>query len=62
MWQYTDGTAGPDKYGKIVPGIGKCDRDLFNGDVTGLCKLWNVKPDTIAAAQKPLEDYTEDEA
>jgi lysozyme len=37
MWQYTDqGT---------VPGVeGDCDRDRFNGDETGLRRLWGVEP------------------
>lgn len=38
MWQYTDGMINPDPQG--VPGIGKCDRDRFNGDEAGLRRLW----------------------
>jgi lysozyme len=38
MWQYTDGQAGPPPHS--VSGIGNCDRDLFNGPMEGLQKLW----------------------
>ena len=38
LWQYTDGGLGPDP--QDVPGIGRCDRDKFNGDAAGLAKLW----------------------
>ena len=38
LWQYTDGNIGPEPH--QVPGIGRCDRDKFNGDVEGLKKLW----------------------
>ncbi len=41
LWQYTDGSAGPQPH--RVPGIGRCDRDKFNGDETGLRQLWNVE-------------------
>jgi lysozyme len=40
MWQYTDGALGPPPYD--VPGIGRCDRDKFNGDLNRLKKLWGV--------------------
>jgi len=40
MWQYTDGAAGPQPH--EVPGIGRCDRDQFNGDMDALNKLWGV--------------------
>jgi lysozyme len=40
MWQYTDGGLGPEPHD--VPGIGRCDRDQFNGPLGGLQKLWNV--------------------
>ena len=39
LWQYTDGAAGPDP--KPVPGIGRCDRDKFNGTPDELLKFWN---------------------
>lgn len=32
MWQYTDGGQ--------IPGIGRCDRNMFNGDIDALNKLW----------------------
>lgn len=38
MWQYTDGGMGPEPHD--VPGIGRCDRDRFNGPLTGLKRLW----------------------
>jgi lysozyme len=38
MWQYTDGALGPEPH--TVQGVGRCDRDRFNGDETGLRKLW----------------------
>jgi lysozyme len=40
MWQYTDGALGPPPH--EVPGIGRCDRDQFNGDMNALNKLWGV--------------------
>jgi lysozyme len=38
MWQYTDGAAGPPPH--EVPGIGLCDRDVFNGSLQSLQSLW----------------------
>ena len=40
FWQYTDGNVGPQPHS--VDGIGKCDRDRFNGSVENLKKLWGV--------------------
>jgi lysozyme len=40
FWQYTDGNAGDQPH--QVPGIGRCDRDKFNGDIDGLKRLWGV--------------------
>jgi lysozyme len=40
LWQYTDGNAGLQPH--QVPGIGRCDRDKFNGDEAGLRRLWGV--------------------
>ncbi|HLG12986.1 MAG TPA: glycoside hydrolase family 25 protein [Blastocatellia bacterium] len=40
LWQYTDGSVGPEPHS--VPGIGNCDRDKFNGDLDGLKRLWGV--------------------
>ena len=40
LWQYTDGNAGDQPH--QVPGIGRCDRDKFNGDEAGLQRLWGV--------------------
>ena len=38
MWQYTDGAIGPEPH--KVAGIGRCDRDRFNGDANQLQQLW----------------------
>lgn len=38
MWQYTDGSFGPEPHS--VNGVGNCDRDQFNGDMAGLTRLW----------------------
>ncbi len=38
MWQYTDGAAGLEPH--RVAGIGRCDRNKFNGPVTSLQRLW----------------------
>jgi lysozyme len=38
MWQYTDGALGPKPH--TVKGIGRCDRDKFNGSEAQLRKLW----------------------
>ncbi|HEY5885329.1 MAG TPA: glycoside hydrolase family 25 protein [Pyrinomonadaceae bacterium] len=38
MWQYTDGTVGPQPH--VVAGIGNCDRDKFNGSEDQLRVLW----------------------
>jgi GH25 family lysozyme M1 (1,4-beta-N-acetylmuramidase) len=38
MWQYTDGGAGPEPHS--VAGIGRCDRDKFNGSAASLRRLW----------------------
>jgi lysozyme len=38
LWQYTDGSAGSQPH--QVPGIGRCDRDKFNGDEAALRRLW----------------------
>ena len=39
FWQYTDGTHGPGAM--PVTGIGKCDRDLFNGSKATLVEFWS---------------------
>jgi lysozyme len=38
MWQYTDGGAGPEPH--AIAGIGRCDRDKFNGSAASLRRLW----------------------
>jgi len=42
MWQYTDGGMGPEPH--EVTGIGRCDRDRFNGSLTSLKRLWRAGP------------------
>lgn len=38
LWQYTDGAAGPEPHS--VDGIGRCDRDRFNGSEEQLRAFW----------------------
>ena len=38
LWQYTDGSVGPEPHS--VSGIGNCDRDQFNGNMDELTRLW----------------------
>jgi lysozyme len=40
LWQYTDGSVGPDPHS--VDGVGYCDRDTFNGELDRLHALWGV--------------------
>jgi lysozyme len=40
LWQYTDGAAGQGPYS--VDGIGRCDRDQFNGTEEELRDLWGA--------------------
>ena len=42
MWQYTDGALGPEPHS--VPGIGRCDRDRFNGTEAQLRAHWSPTP------------------
>ncbi len=39
LWQYTDGAAGQEPHS--VAGIGRCDRDMFNGTAEELQSLWD---------------------
>lgn len=39
FWQYTDGAAGPDPH--TVPGIGRCDRDRYQGTTEDLVAFWS---------------------
>jgi hypothetical protein len=48
MWQYTNGALGPEPH--EVAGIGRCDRDKFNGSEAGLRKLWGA----AAIAGRPV--------
>ena len=38
LWQYTDGAAGLQPHS--VAGVGRCDRNKFNGTLTDLAQLW----------------------
>lgn len=38
LWQYTNGSVGPDP--QTVKGYGRCDRDTFNGTKAELLKSW----------------------
>lgn len=49
MWQYTDGGLGPPPH--EVQGIGRCDRDLFNGDARALQKLWSGESAVVAGKE-----------
>lgn len=40
LWQYTDGAFGPDP--KVIPGVGRLDRDLFNGSADELRAFWGT--------------------
>lgn len=43
LWQYTNGGSGPRdqrRYPRKTPGIGGCDRSVFDGDETALCAWW----------------------
>jgi len=40
LWQYTDGAAGLPPY--EVNGIGRCDRDQFNGSEQELSNFWSI--------------------
>jgi lysozyme len=48
MWQYSDGAAGMEPH--IVDGIGRCDRDKFNGTAEELMQLWKPAVPVTAAA------------
>ena len=41
LWQYTDGAVGPEPHS--VPGVGRCDRDRFNGSEAGLRTFWSAR-------------------
>jgi lysozyme len=38
FWQYTDGAMGDEPH--TVPGLGRCDRDRFNGSEQELADFW----------------------
>ena len=46
LWQYTDGAAGNGPY--EVPGVGRCDRDQFNGTADELLRFWQLAQGTQA--------------
>ncbi len=41
VWQYTDGAVGPTPH--EVQGVGRCDRDKFNGSVADLTNFWMAR-------------------
>ena len=47
LWQYTDGAAGNGPY--EVPGVGRCDRDQFNGTAEQLQAFWRAGQGTAVA-------------
>ncbi len=55
MWQYTDGGAGPAPH--EVPGIGPCDRDIFNGSLQDLNTLW-ISSGATPASSTPVYRLT----
>ena len=55
LWQYTDGNVGMQPH--QVLGIGRCDRDKFNGDETTLRTLWSngtLRQDVTLAPRAPV--------
>jgi GH25 family lysozyme M1 (1,4-beta-N-acetylmuramidase) len=40
LWQYTDGALGNGPF--TVPGLGRCDRDKFNGSAEELTAFWKI--------------------
>src|SRR5260370_35094061 len=57
MWQYTDGALGPKPH--TVKGLGRCDRDKFNGSETELRKLWGApEPSDISSASTAVTPST----
>jgi lysozyme len=40
LWQYTDGAVGPEPH--ELAGIGRCDRDKFNGSLADLTAFWGT--------------------
>jgi lysozyme len=52
LWQYTDGGAGPEPHS--VPGVGRCDRDQFNGTLRDLENFWAKNTSQSRRASKLL--------
>lgn len=44
LWQYSDGES-PDVL--VTPGVGRCDRNVFNGDVDDLVKFVGLKTEAV---------------
>ncbi len=40
FWQYTDGALGPEPH--AIDGVGRCDRDRFNGTEADLRAFWTA--------------------
>jgi lysozyme len=59
VWQFTDGQFGPQPHS--VPGIGKCDIDVFNGSKAALLDFAGAgKPRKYASRTLKLGDYGND--
>ncbi len=51
LWQYTDGAMGPQPHD--VPGVGRCDRNRFNGSEGELREWWGAARDLNRPATAP---------
>jgi GH25 family lysozyme M1 (1,4-beta-N-acetylmuramidase) len=50
LWQYTDGVHWEEPH--RVDGVGLCDRDMFNGGMEQLRRLWGVPPESLPARER----------
>ena len=46
IWQFTDGKLGP--YAGQVPGIGRCDQNVYNGDRSSFEQFWQAFSNSTA--------------
>jgi len=49
IWQFTDGNLGP--YAGQVPGIGRCDQNVYNGDRPSFEQFWRAFSNLTADAR-----------
>lgn len=66
FWQYTDGNiTSRDKNNNVLPrtvsGIGPVDRNLFNGKLEQLLKIWNVPAVSVESFTDELPDFEGEE-